>query len=315
MNCLKIKIERTKKEPKLKKDKKSQNKKKIKVLKVGTHKKSVNALWILLVISLGFGVYKNFTAIDQHTIHEKMVVTEKLVDTSGIQSYVKSFAKDYFTWQNKKESIGERTKKINQYLVEDLQQLNVDLVRADIPTSSQVEDVQIVKVDKRDQHTFNVRFTVEQKITENKKTTPIQSTYETTVHQDGEGDKVIIQNPTMTANNTKSGYVPKQAESDGTVDSKTTDEVTKFLETFFKLYPKATKEELAYYVKDGELKPLQKDLIYSKVDNLTMDGTLKNGIATSFNVEYLNSLTKVTQIYQYHVILEKQKNWVIKEFK
>ena len=41
--------------------------KKVRTVKVGTHKKTVIALWVVLVASVSFGVYKNFTAIDQHT--------------------------------------------------------------------------------------------------------------------------------------------------------------------------------------------------------------------------------------------------------
>lgn len=74
-----------------------------------------------------------------------MKVEEKLVDTTGIQSYVESFAKDYFTWENRKAAIENRTKKINGYLTEELQQLNQELIRMDIPTSSQVQAIHILK--------------------------------------------------------------------------------------------------------------------------------------------------------------------------
>ena len=37
--------------------------KKVLVMKVGTHKKTVIALWLVLIASVSFGVYKNFTAI------------------------------------------------------------------------------------------------------------------------------------------------------------------------------------------------------------------------------------------------------------
>ena len=62
-----------------------------------------------------------------------------------------------------------------------------------------------------------------------------------------------IQNPTISSIPTKSGYEPKVKESDGTVDAATTEEVTEFLETFFKLYPTATEKELAYYVSGNVL--------------------------------------------------------------
>ena len=36
--------------------------KKVRTVKVGTHKKTVIALWVVLIASVSFGVYKNFTA-------------------------------------------------------------------------------------------------------------------------------------------------------------------------------------------------------------------------------------------------------------
>ena len=44
--------------------------KKVCTVKVGTHRKTVIALWAVLIVSVSFGVYKNFTAIDMHTVHE-----------------------------------------------------------------------------------------------------------------------------------------------------------------------------------------------------------------------------------------------------
>ena len=34
--------------------------KKVRTVKVGTHKKTVIALWVVLIASVSFGVYKNF---------------------------------------------------------------------------------------------------------------------------------------------------------------------------------------------------------------------------------------------------------------
>lgn len=58
--------------------------KKVRTMKVGTHKKSVIALWLVLIASVSFGVYKNFTAIDMHTVHEKKIIEERIVDTNKI---------------------------------------------------------------------------------------------------------------------------------------------------------------------------------------------------------------------------------------
>ncbi len=77
--------------------------KKVRTIKVGTHKKTVIALWVVLIASVSFGVYKNFTAIDQHTTHEKEIIELRLQDTNGIENLVKNFAKSYYTWNNSKE--------------------------------------------------------------------------------------------------------------------------------------------------------------------------------------------------------------------
>ena len=77
--------------------------------------------------------YKNFTAIDMHTVHEKEVIEQRIVDTNRIENFVKAFAKSYYSWSNTQESIDKRTAAINNYLTKSLQDLNVDTVRQDIP--------------------------------------------------------------------------------------------------------------------------------------------------------------------------------------
>mgnify|MGYP000750832007 CR=1 FL=1 len=96
---------------------------------------------MVLIASVSFGVYKNFTAIDQHTTHEKEIIELRLQDTNGIENFVKNFAKSYYTWSNSKEAIEARTQAISGYLTKELQDLNVDTIRTDIPTSSTVTDV------------------------------------------------------------------------------------------------------------------------------------------------------------------------------
>lgn len=74
-------------------------KKKLRVYKVNTHKKTVITLWVLLAVSFCFAIYKNFTAIDVHTVHETKVVEEKIVDTHKIENFVEDFAKAYYSWE------------------------------------------------------------------------------------------------------------------------------------------------------------------------------------------------------------------------
>ncbi len=301
---MKLKIERTKKEPKPNKQKK------IPTVKVGTHKKLTIALWILLIGSISFGVYKNFTAIDMHTVHEKEVIEKQIVDTNKVESYVESFASEYFSWQQSQESIDKRNERLKHYLTDDLQLLNADMVRVDIPTSSAVRKVQIWNVSEVNDTDFKVLFSVEQQLTEGEAKKNVLSTYAVVVHMDKSGDMVIVKNPTMSSKPEKSDYQPKQVESDGTVDAMMSEEITGFLETFFKLYPKATDKELAYYVSNNALPTINKDYVFAELVN-PVYAMKDSRMTATVTVKYLDQETKVMQFSQYELVLEKAENWKI----
>ena len=208
---MKIKIERAEKQPKSNKQKKRPT------INVGTHKKLTLVFWFLLISSVTFGIYKNFTAIDRHTVHEKEVIETKIVDTNRIESFVTAFAIDYYTWQQDQAAIDRRNEQLKSYLTEELQQLNLEMVRSDIPTSSTVQRVQIWSVIQSDDNEYDVLFSVDQQITEDKKKRTITSTYSVQVYMDKDGNLVITKNPTMDSQPPKSSYQPKPLESDGTV--------------------------------------------------------------------------------------------------
>jgi hypothetical protein len=287
--------------------------KKVSVMKVGTHKKTVIALWLVLIASVSFGVYKNFTAIDMHTVHEKEVIEQHIIDTNRIENFVKGFAKSYHAWSNTQESIDARTAVISNYLTKGLQDLNTDTVRKDIPTSSTVTNVQIWNVEQTKANDFTAIYSVDQTVTEGDQSKQYTSAYEVVVHVDDNGNMVITKNPTICSLPTKSSYEPKAQEVDVNIDAATTEEVTEFLETFFKLYPTATEKELAYYVSGNVLEPVNTDYVFSELVNpvFTQDG---NNIKVSVSVSYLDQRTKATQISQFDLVLEKtDSNWKIVE--
>lgn len=295
-----------------KKDMESRPKKErhVPVMKVGTHKKTVIALWLVLIASVSFGVYKNFTAIDMHTVHEKEVIEQRIVDTNKIENFVRAFAKSYYSWSNTQESIDKRTAAINNYLTKSLQDLNVDTVRADIPTSVAVTDVKIWDIEQAGTDDFTVTYSVDQTVTEGETSIGYTSAYMVLVHVDNDGNMVITQNPTISSTPKKSSYEPKAKESDGTVDAATTEEVTEFLETFFKLYPTATEKELTYYVSGNVLEPVNCDYLFSELVNPVF---IKDGeqVKVSVSVKYLDQRTKATQISQFDLTLQKDSNWKI----
>ena len=285
------------------KTEKAPKNKKVRTMKVGTHKKSVLLLWAVLLASTSFGVYKNFTAIDTHTVHEKEIIQLRLNDTNGIENFVKNFAKAYYSWDTSKEAIEARTTEISKYLTKELQDLNADTIRTDIPTSATVTNVLVWNVEQSGMNDFTVAYEVDQQVKEGEQTQAVTENYTVTVHVDKDGAMVITQNPTL---------APAVQEADVSISSDTVKDATAFLETFFKLYPTATEKELAYYVKDGVLAPVSGDYVFSELVNpvFTKDG---DNLKVSVSVKYLDNKSKMTQISQYELMLHKDDNWKIVE--
>ena len=272
----------------------------------------VIALWALLICAFAFAVYKDFTAVDTHTVHETTVVQEEITDTNAIESFVTNFAKVYYSWEQSADSIGQRTENLTYYLTDELQALNADTVRSDVPVSSKVDDVQIWSVEKSEGNVYKVVFTVSQNVVNGEESSVITSVYEVSVYMDDTGDMVIIQSPTVTGKPAKSDYVPKAAEPDGTVSAEETTEITEFLTTFFTLYPAATEQELSYYVSGDALPVIGNDsYVFAGLVNPVF---AKNGDAVTANVavQYLDQRTGMTQVSQFELEMRQvDGNWKI----
>lgn len=271
---------------------------------MGTHKKLTIALWVLLIGSMSFGIYKNFTAIDMHTVHEKEIIEKQVVDTNSIESFVESFSKEYFSWQQSQDSQSNRIERLKNYLTENLQQLNTEMVRSDIPTSSIVNSFQVWSVEQSSDTEYDVLFSVGQQITESENKKNITSTYSVTVYVDEASNMVIIKNPTIDSKPQKASYEPVLSDSDGTVDANTTEEINSFLDTFFKLYPTATEKELSYYVSNQALDVINKDYVFVELVNPVYTQA-DNQVTAIVTVKYLDKETKVTQLSQFKIILQK----------
>jgi hypothetical protein len=259
-----------------------------------------------------FVIMKNVkdAEIDQHTTHEKEIIELCLQDTNGIENFVKNFAKSYYTWDNSKEAIEARTQAISGYLTKELQDLNVDTIRTDIPTSSTVTDVIVWHIEQSGADTFSATYEVDQQIKEGEQTSNVKATYTVKVYVDADGDMVIVQNPTLAPAVEKSDYEPKTPEADASVDADTVNDATAFLETFFKLYPTATEKELAYYVLGNVIEPIGRDYLYSELVNpiFIKDG---DNVKVKVAVKFIDNQTKATQVSQYELVLHKDSNWKI----
>ena len=286
--------------------------KKPRVLSIGTRRPVVIALWALLICAFAFAVYKDFTAVDTHTVHETTVVQEEVTDTNAIESFVTNFAKVYYSWEQSADSIERRTENLKYYLTDELQALTADTVRSDVPVSSKVDDVQIWSVEKSEENVYKVVFTVSQNVINGEESSVITSVYEVSMYVDDTGDMVIIQSPTITGKPQKSGYVPKAAEPNGTVSAQESTEITEFLTTFFTLYPAATEQELSYYVSDGVLPVIgNESYVFAGLMNPVFS---KSGdtVTADVAVQYLDQRTGMTQVSQFTLHLRQvEGNWKI----
>ena len=269
-------------------------------------------VWVLLGFSFSFAIFKHFTAIDTHTIHETKVIEKEYVDTHNVENSVENFAKVYYSWEQTGASIDNRMENLKD-LTDELQALNVDTIRKDIPVSSSIKGFQIWSVETDGGNQFNVTYSVDQLITDGEDKKTLHSAYEVTVYVDSAGNMVLTKNPTITSIPMKSDYTPNAKESDGMIDSITTNEINEFLTTLFKLYPTATAKELSYYVNDGILKPIRKDYVFQELLN-PIYNRKDNQVTVSLAVKYLDQQTKATQVSQFDLVLEKNgNNWRIVE--
>ena len=293
-------------------NKNQEKQKKPRVLNIGMRRPVVIALWALLICAFAFAVYKDFTAVDTHTIHETTVVQEEVTDTNAIESFVTNFAKVYYSWEQSADSIEQRTENLKYYLTDELLALTADTVRSDVPVSSKVEDVQIWSVEEIGDKVYKIVYSVSQNVINGEERGTVTSVYEASVYVDDADDMVIIQSPTITGKPAKSDYVPKAAEPDGTVSAQESTEITEFLTTFFTLYPAATEQELSYYVSDGALPVIANDsYVFAGLVNpvFTKSG---DTVTAHVAVQYLDQRTGMTQVSQFELQLRQiDGNWKI----
>ena len=270
------------------------------------------ALWALLICAFAFAVYKDFTAVDTHTVHETTVVQEEVTDTNAIESFVTNFAKVYYSWEQSADSIEQRTENLKYYLTDELLALTADTVRSDVPVSSKVEDVQIWSVEEIGDKVYKIVYSVSQNVINGEESSVITSVYEVSVYVDDTGDMVIIQSPTVTGKPAKSDYSPKAAEPDGTVSAEEATEITEFLTTFFTLYPAATEQELSYYVSGGALPVIANEsYVFAGLVNpvFTRSG---DTVTAHVAVQYLDQRTGMMQVSQSALRLRQiDGNWKI----
>lgn len=287
--------------------------KKPKTLTINPRKKVVIGLWILLGLSFSFAIYKHFTAIDTHTIHEETVIERELKDTNSIENVVRNFAQVYYAWTDNEEDLDEREENLGEFLTDELHSLNSIMLGSEPPTISSVRNVQIWSITQQTETDFDVIFSVTQRITdEEEEEDTIHSAFEVTVHQDEADHLVITKNPTLTTFPTKSTYQPTPLENDNSLDSDTREEIDAFLSSFFTLYPTASQSELSYYVEENILPTIDREYTFLELINPVYVQE-EEFIRATVTVRYQDDITQADQLSQYDFLLKNNGTWKIIE--
>ncbi|NTL99136.1 conjugal transfer protein [Enterococcus faecium] len=294
---------------------KGNNLMKEKIKHVGLRKKTTTALWTLLVCSVLFGLYKNFTAIDQHTVHEEKVIEMKVVDTNKIESFVQNFAQEFYTWEPNRKYLDARMARLNRYLPENIQRINQEMIRSDIPTKAIVSDIQIWEVEAINESDYRVTYSVKQLIEDDsgdtKEHREVFSTFSVTVRMNRKNQLTLLTNPVMAAPPSKLEVKNDPLQDDSTIKQETKEEIKTFLTTFFTAYPSASETELLYYIENTNVQEIKKEYMFSELKSINYFKD-KEGIKVKTTVAYLMPDTKATLAFDYELILRKQQtNWVI----
>lgn len=291
---------------------KQSKEKKPKIFTINPRKKLVQILWGLLIISFSFAIHKHFTAIDTHTIEEKIIVEQQIRDTNAIENFVREFAKNYYSWEPKEEKIKKRNNNLQSFLTEDLQAINSVMISNNTPTSSSVQDIQIWNIEDESQNIFEVTFSVLQQITESDNKRTINGSYKLSIYVDEKKNLIIIKNPTLTTLPTSSSYQPTPVDADHSLNGDIRQEIDEFLATFFTLYPSASQSEISYYVENNVLPSINKEYTFLELINpvYTQEGDY---IRAYVFVKFHDEQTKVDQLSQYEFLLRKDNTWKIIE--
>lgn len=313
------------------------------VFRVGPNRKAILLLWGVLLFSLAFAVYKNFTAVNKETVYEREVVEEQVKDTNQVESFVRRFAEAFYTWGYDMASKDIRGAEAAKYMTEGLARLNSGTVSSECPTASEVLAVNIWEVKEIENSCYHVTYSVRQKLTEAANLTEEEATgadaesllgdgdadaetagttsvtisenfFETTVYRGDDGAMAIVKNPTLASAPEKASYQPAEKKSDGTVTVTEQEEIEGFFSTFFALYPTATEKELTYYTSTDALGAINRNLVY---DGLLDAAYYKEEgkITAHVYVRYLDQTAKIAEISEYTFVMEKGDNWKIVEVK
>ena len=279
----------------------------------GLHRGRTTVLWLLFIGAFVFAVYKNFTGIDRHTVHEKEVIREVVTDTNGVEKFARDFAEYYFSWDSADTlALKERSEALKQYMTDEIYSYAQSMIN-ETKNASQVAGLDILEVSDMGDSVYRVRMEVVQNITGESGVKKVDQYYQMDVYTDDDG-MVVVTLPTLAGFGGFSEYEPESKKEVRELDNETREEIQGFLEDFFRVYPVSQETELKYYAKPGTVEMIAHEGIeYQEIDEMKITEYTDDIAQVSVKVTYLFQSTQTKQTQQYELVLEKTDNWKIIE--
>jgi len=232
--------------------KNKQKSKKEKTINVEARKWRVVVLWVFLIASSGFGLYRNFSAINIHTIYRETVVEMRVQSTAGIENFVRRFANEFFTYNTSRTAQERRTQQLREFMTEDLIDLNRNMVTNLLQSESLVEDVFIWSAVQIEDSYFGVTFSVIQSIEDETGIVVLENAYHVIVYVDDDAQMVITRKSFANVPS-RAIYNNTGLLNDGQISGVFRNEILSFLELFFEIYPNAPRQQLSFHMSDDVL--------------------------------------------------------------
>ncbi len=277
----------------------------------------VVVFWILLILMIVIGIRNIAVSFYSPVIEENKEVTTEVKKFSdiGITTFSNKFIHSYFSFSNDDNKRKERLEDLKKYMLDDIVNSTARNIENMKGISSKVNGVDFWSIEKEEpleNNNYKVVFTVYQELEmsdKNKKW--LEDNYYIIVHKDHKNNCIIIQNPTITTKPEKGIFESKKAlNTDVNVSNEEKDSINNFLNMFFKVYPKCSNEELAYYVKN-DVKELKKNLEFLGLENLMINKKDNSTYKVSLNVVYKNPETQFQSMNYFEIEVMNENNKLV----
>lgn len=265
--------------------------------------------WLLLFSSIGFGIYNNITAISTYTIHEKEIIKETLIDTTGLENFVKRFGTAYFTVYPTTSEQDQQRELVNHYLADNLSMPAT--LPAELKEAVKVESVSIWSIEKTNDQKDVYQMILEVELRKDKET--FTRAYSVDVYVSKQ-QFAVVKLPVLARIPQTASIEVKETIGTGVIDADKRETVENFLSIFFAVYPKADFTELLYYGRD--LTAIETDLTFLETTQIKMNED-KGLISVNCTVVYKDNETELILEMPYQLTLEQTDDgrFTIKELR